>query len=103
MLLLLIVVTAVFGAAGDMLVNQWIKTNDLRWLAGSFPFWMATATAFGFVLRQQHFSFGIALIVILLVHSGLVLGWDVLIEGASISPKRWAGVTLALVALTLME
>ena len=67
-----------------------------------FP-WVVTATVFGVVLREKYYSFSVTVIVILLIHSGLVLAWDALVERAVLTPIQWAGVAAAIVAIVLME
>jgi len=100
---LMVVMVAMLGVIGDVLVNQWAKTQLVRWWVLSIPMWIATATMFGFVLREKHYPFGITVVVILLIHSGLVLAWDTLIERAILTPMQWAGVAAAMAAIVLME
>ena len=100
---LMVVMVAMLGVIGDVLVNQWAKTQLVRWWVLSIPMWIATATMFGFVLREKRYSFSVALIIILLLHSGLVLAWDTLIERAILTPMQWAGVAAAMAAIVLME
>ncbi|KKT84733.1 MAG: hypothetical protein UW83_C0037G0001 [Parcubacteria group bacterium GW2011_GWD1_44_9] len=100
---LMVVTVAALGVAGDVLVNQWAKTHLVRWWLLSLPVWVVTATVFGVVLREKHYSFGITVVVILLIHSGLVLAWDTLIERAILTPMQWAGVAAAIAAIVLME
>lgn len=102
-MLLMVVAVAALGATGDVLVNQWAKTHLVRWWLMSIPVWVMTATVFGFVLRERHYSFSVALVVILLFHSGLVLAWDALAERAILTLTQWAGVAVAIVAIVLME
>lgn len=72
-LFLLVVAVALSGVIGDILVNQWAKTQLVRWWILSIPVWVIAATVFGVALREKHYSFGVMVVVILLVHSGLVL------------------------------
>jgi|SRR3989344_244963 len=99
----LAVIAAICGAVGDVLINQWAKTQNYLWWGASIPFWVAAATVFGFLLQQKHYSFSVSLIAILVIHSGIVLVWDVLVERALISPIQWVGVAAALLAIVLME
>ena len=100
---LMVVTVAILGVAGDVLVNQWAKTLLARWWLLSIPVWVVTATVFGVVLRDKHYSFGITVVVILLIHSGLVLAWDALVERASLAPTQWVGIAAAIPAIVLME
>ena len=100
---LMVVAVAMLGGVGDVLVNQWAKTQLVQWWLWSIPVWVLTATVFGVALREKRYSFGITVVVILLLHSGLVLAWDALVERASLAPTQWAGVAAAMVAIVLME
>src|SRR3989344_3382144 len=100
---LMVVAVAALGVAGDVLVNQWAKTQSVQWWLWSIPVWVLTATVFGVVLREKHYSFGITVVVILLIHSGLVLAWDSLVERADLAPTQWAGVAAAIAAVVLLE
>src|SRR3989344_1290396 len=99
---LLVVTVAVLGVVGDVLVNQWAKTQLVQWWLWSIPVWVLTATAFGVALREKRYSFGITVVVILLIHSGLVLAWDALVERANLAPTQWAGVAAAGAPLGLL-
>ncbi|MBI2086551.1 MAG: hypothetical protein HYT69_00005 [Candidatus Zambryskibacteria bacterium] len=102
-LFLMVVAIALLGVIGDILVNQWAKTLLVRWWVMSIPVWVVTATVFGFALREKHYSFGVTVIVVLLIHSGLVLAWDALIERAMLTPTQWVGVAAAITAIILLE
>lgn len=99
----MVVTVALLGVTGDVLINQWAKTTFVHWWWLSIPVWIVTATLFGVVLRDGHYSFGVAVVVILLLHSGLVLVWDVMFERTILTPVQWAGVAAALAALILIE
>lgn len=102
-LFLLVVTVALSGVVGDVLVNQWAKTLQVRWWVLSIPVWVVAATVFGVTLREKHYSFGVMVVVILLVHSGLVLAWDTLVERATLTPMQWVGVAAAISAIILIE
>jgi len=100
---LMVLMVAILGVVGDLLINQWAKTNQIHWLAWSVPVWVVLATIFGLLLRQKHYTLGIAVLVILLLHSGFILIWDVVVEGSVLTPTQWAGVVAAMIAIVLME
>lgn len=103
MVWLLIVAVVLSGVAGDILMNQWAKTQLFLWWALSVPVWVLTATVFGLVLREQYYSFGVVVVIILLFHSGLVLAWDTFVENVTLAPMQWVGVVAAVIAITLIE
>ena len=103
MLFLSIIAVAVFGALGDIVTNQWVKTDLFRWWLLALPVWMVVTTVFGIVLRQKHYSFSVAVIIILLVHSGIVLVLDIFSERAVLTPMQWVGVVTGVAAIVLLE
>ena len=102
-IVVLIVLTALFGVIGDILINQWAKTASLWWIALSVPMWALAAVAFGLMLMQKHYSFAVAVIVVVLIHSAIALAWDHFAERAVLTPMQWVGVGAAFVAIILME
>lgn len=100
---ILVFLTALFGVAGDIFINQWAKTSLLKWIVFSIPMWTLAAILFGVVLRQKHYSFAVAVVVVVLVHSGIVLAWDHFVEKAVLTPIQWVGVATAIGAIILME
>jgi drug/metabolite transporter superfamily protein YnfA len=100
---LYIILVAIFGVAGDILINQWARTELVKWWLLSVPVWVVAATVFGIILRQGHYSFGTMVVVILLLHSCIALTWDALVEGAVLTPMQWVGVGVAIVAIILIE
>lgn len=99
----LLVVVGFVGAIGDIAVNQWAKSHRVEWWLASCAIWIGAASLFGILLRWQHFSFGITVVLALLVHSGIVLVWDAIWERARLSPLQWLGVFCALLAVCLVE
>lgn len=103
LILLMIFAVALLGVAGDILMNEWAKTHLIRWWVMSIPVWVLAATIFGLLLRQKHYTLGVAVVVILLIHSVFVLAWDAVIEKATLAPMQWLGIAAAVVAIILME
>lgn len=99
----LLVLVGVIGAVGDIAVNQWAKSHRFEWWLTTCAIWIGAASLFGLLLRWQHFSFGVAVILALLVHSGVVLVWDAIWEGAKLSPLQWLGIFCAVLAFCLVE
>lgn len=99
----LLVAVGVLGALGDIAVNQWAKTHRFEWWLASCTIWIGAATLFGTLLRWQYFTFGIAVVLALLVHSGIVLIWDAAWERAKLSSLQWVGVILAISAFCFIE
>lgn len=75
----------------------------MKWWWFSVPVWIAAATTLGFLLREKHYSFGIAVVVILLLHCGSVLAWDVVIEKVRLNSYQWVAILMSIVAMVLYE
>ncbi len=99
----LLVLVGITGALGDIAVNQWAKSWQFNWWLVSCAIWIITATIFGVILHKGYFNFGVAVVLALLVHSGLVLLWDALWEKAHLSSLQWLGVIFALLAFCFLE
>lgn len=99
----LLIIVGLVGALGDIAINQWAKSHSFEWWAASCGIWIGAATLFGLLLRWQYFEFGIAVVLALLVHSGVVLVWDAVWERANLSPLQWVGVLCALMAFCFIE
>ena len=91
------------GAISDATLNQWAESNRTSWLLVSYGLWIAVATVFGFILRADQLSFGIAVIVFLTMNCAAALALDVAVFGGTITGKQWVGVALALGAVTMFE
>lgn len=99
----LLVMVGFIGAIGDIAVNQWAKSHRFEWWLASCAIWIGAASLFGLLLRWQYFTFGIAVILALLVHSGIALVWDATWERVRLSPLQWLGVLCAVLAFCLIE
>lgn len=99
----LLVLVGLIGALGDVTVNQWARSNQIWWWIVSCFVWVLAATIFGSVLKLQHFTFGVAVVLALLVHSLCVLAFDYAWYKASLSRWQWLGVVCAILALCCVE
>lgn len=99
----LLIIVGIVGAIGDIAINQWAKSHRFEWWLASCAIWIGVATLFGVLLRWQYFTFGVAVVLALLVHSALALIWDAAWERTKLSPLQWLGVFCALLAFCLIE
>jgi len=91
------------GAISDATLNQWADSRRTSWLLVSYVLWLAVATLLGLILRSEHLSFGVAVIIFLTVNSGFALALDALCFGGTITSRQWIGVAFALAAVCLLE
>lgn len=93
----------VMGAAGDIAINQWAKSHRWEWWVVSCLVWIATATIFGMILRWDHFKFGVAVILALLIHSICAVLFDWLWYKTNLTATQWIGIAIALIAIGFIE
>lgn len=91
------------GAISDATLNQWAESHRTAWLLVSYGLWLLVATLFGLILREEHLSFGVAVIVFLTVNSAFALLLDLTVFGGSINAKQWVGIGLAAGAVVMLE
>ena len=99
----LLVFTGAVGAAGDALTNHWVRTNRVVWLAASFVLWIIAAALFAWLLKSEQFTFGVAVVLALLIHSTLAVVFDRFYFGGRLSAWQWAGFACALIAIVLIN
>lgn len=98
-----LILVGLVGAVGDAAVNQWARSHKVGWWLVSCLIWIGAATLFGIVLRWGYFSFGISVVLALLVHAAMVLLLDRMYYGVRLASIQWAGILCAVVAFCLLE
>jgi len=99
----LLIVVGVAGAVGDALLNHWVKTNRILWLTVGFCFWLIACASFAFLLKWERFTFSAAVVLGLLVHSGLAVILDRIYFGGRLTTWQWVGLACAILAIVLMD
>jgi multidrug transporter EmrE-like cation transporter len=99
----LLAFAGIAGAAGDALLNDWAKNGEVRPLVFSAILWLAAVGCFGGVLKLQVFPFGAAVVLGLLIHSGMAVAIDRIYFGGRLTPMQWAGLVCALAAIVLID
>jgi len=98
-----LVFVGIMGAAGDIAVNFWAKSHRFEWWVVSCLIWIGVATLFGVVLRWEHFAFGVAVILALLIHSICAVLFDWLWYKTNLTFAQWAGILMAIIAIGFIE
>lgn len=98
-----LVLVGLVGAIGDATVNQWARTSRTWWWVLSCVIWILAATLFGYVLRWRYFTFSIAVVLALLVHSAMVIFLDRMYYGVRLAAIQWVGIICAIAAFCLLE
>jgi len=94
------------GNIADVMLNEWSKTSSASWWFTTALMYILFMSLFGLVIRQgstQGYPLTIAVVLVLLLNIGSVLGWDVLRLGTSISTLQWVGIFLAIGAFASFE
>ncbi len=99
----LLVLVGLVGALGDVTVNQWARSNQVWWWIVSCFVWVLAATIFGLMLKLHHFTFGVAVVLALVIHSITVLLGDRACYGVKLSPLQWVGILCAVLAFCFVE
>ncbi|KKW11238.1 MAG: hypothetical protein UY50_C0018G0006 [Parcubacteria group bacterium GW2011_GWA2_49_9] len=95
----------IFGAMGDIVLNQWSKNFSLRWWLMSAVLFVAFMTGFGIAMRlgaARGYSLTLAVLIVFLVNIMAVGVWD-LYGGARFTPKQWLGAVFAIGAIMCFE
>lgn len=90
------------AAAGDLLVFRWSKTNESWALVASLVVWCVSLVLFGLLLRDGR-GLGVTFVWAVVMHTAIILGWDLLVTKAEWSRLEWAGILLAVVGIVLIE
>lgn len=98
-----LVFAGLLGAIGDSVLNQWARTFSVTWLLAAYATWLADATVLGFILHRGYFTFGIAVVLFLLVNSAGVLALDWRFFGEHPTIWQWIGIGFALIAILCIE
>lgn len=98
-----LIAVGLLGAASDAVLNQWAKTGRWTWLVLAYASWLLVATLLGLILRWGYFSFGVAVVLFLMVNSLGALVLDYVLE--STRPNGWTivGLVFAMLALFSIE
>jgi multidrug transporter EmrE-like cation transporter len=91
------------GAISDATLNQWAQTNRHLWLAASYGLWLAVATLFGFLLKQDRLDFAPLVVLFLVANSAFAVVLDRIWFDGTVSSRQWIGLVLALGAVVLLE
>lgn len=99
-MLLLIGVT---GAAGDVLLYRWATEHHNGWLAAALSIWAFSLVLFGLLIRWGGRTLGLTFVLAAVVHTALILSWDIATSSQRLSRMEWVGLTLAVLGVLLIE
>lgn len=102
LLYVLAVFAGLIGGVGDALLNQWAKAGGKAWYAiGGYCCWLIALTLFTAMLKRGLLAH--CVILFLVANCLLVLLASALVFQEHLSPQKWLGIALAIVALIVIE
>jgi hypothetical protein len=99
----ILALVGVLGAVSDLILNQWARTGRVAWLLAAYGAWVGVATLLGLILRLNYFSFSGAVVLFLLANTAGAIVIDRQFLGRRLGVWEWAGIGLAVIAMTMME
>ena len=103
MLYAAVLVIGILGAAGDLVLYRWSKSNELWELLLGLLLWIVSLVAFGYLLRYGGRSLSVVFILTAVAHSLIVLGWDIFSVSRRVSFAEGIGIGTALVGVLIIE
>lgn len=100
---LLLIAVGIAGAAGDILVSRWARSNVTTWLLASWVCWIASVTLFGYLMRTERFAFSAAIFVAFAAHGVTSVLFEQLVLRQRLSREEWLGIALATIAVVMLE
>jgi len=99
----LLTCSAVVSGFGDILIFRWAKNGGGSWLSSGLALWIVGLMLVGMVFRYSTLPFSIAVVLLVVIHVLVDVAWDVAFLGTKLTSLQWAGVTLAVLAVLLLQ
>ena len=91
------------GAVGDIWLYRWAQSNRPLWFVSGLASWLISLILFALLMRSKPRSLSVTFVLIAVVHTAVVLGWDHFSEGTQLSRNEIAGALLAIAGVLLIE
>ena len=98
----LILLVAVLGAAGDILIYRGVRSSTTL-IAAGMASWCIGLLLFADLMRRGDSRLGIAFMLSAALHILLVVGFDVLVEKSHFSFVEKLGIAITIVGIVLLE
>ena len=99
----LLIAIGISGGLGDIWIYKWSRTGSAWWFAIACGVWLISLLLFAFLLKLDDRSFSASFILSSISHVVLVIVCDLAYFGGRLSRLEWAGITLAVVSIVLLE
>ena len=101
--LVLGIACAVLSAVGDVLIFDWAKHSRWYSFATGGTLWLASLLVMGLLFRFSQTSFSILVVLMVILHVVIDLGWDVGVLGKRMSWIEWTGFGFAIGSVVLLS
>jgi len=103
MLIAVMLVVGITAAAGDILIFRWSKSASSVDLLLSLGSWTISLVLFGLLLRWSGRTLGLTFIVAAVLHTLLILLWDVFAEKTRWTTLELVGIVVAVTGVIITE
>lgn len=103
MLIAVLLIVGITAASGDILIFRWSKSASPTDLMLSLGSWTISLVLFGLLLRWSGRSLGLTFIVAAVLHTLLILLWDVLAEKTRWTTLELIGILVAVTGVIITE
>ena len=100
---MVLIAVGILGAVSDAILNQWARTGSAAWQLATYAAWILVATLLVWILRQNYFTFGAAVVLFLMVNSVAALVIDSAFFAGRLTVRGWVGIVLAAAAIVMIE
>ena len=100
---LILGVSGITGALGDIWIYNWAKTGKWHWLVLASIVWVASLVSFGLLLKWDARAFSAAFMLCSIIHIVMVICADIFYFGGRINRLEAVGMIVAIIAVILME
>jgi hypothetical protein len=87
----LLVGSAVLSGVGDIFVFQWARQTGWWRLAAGIGLWAISLVLLGLIFRYGSARFSLIIVLLMIIHVVLDMGWDLAVLGTRFNKGEWAG------------
>jgi drug/metabolite transporter (DMT)-like permease len=98
----LLIGCATLSAVGDVFIFQWSRNQQWQSLVLGISVWVISLAMMGYLFRISAWSFSVVVVLLVVVHLLIDVGWDFFWLKTRLSLREWLGVCLTVVALFLL-
>jgi len=100
---LLLILSGLTGAAGDICLYRWAKSQVNSWMLAGLGSWLVCLVLFALLLRFSSRTLGVSFVLAAAIHTVAVLSWDWIGSESRLSTLTWMGIVVTAVGVLLIE